>query len=663
MCGIFGFASFGLSPFSPLQQRAVMDRLFLLSESRGKEAAGIAALTSQHIAVYRQPVAPAAFITKPAYLNILAKAAQRQDFCAIAHSRLVTNGDKSRPANNQPVIQRGMACVHNGIIVNASDLYREFQFQKQYEIDSEVLTWLMDHALSKSGDMAGAVRWALDKIEGSASIAVLFEQWAALVLATNTGSMYYGRHSQGRFCIFASEAFIVQQVLRSGPLAPYAAATRVEQIPAGQAALLNLNDGSFQSFALEGLQPSVHVSRFQPPLGIQETAPADAPAPFQNVLFHNSRQRSGAYAGLYQECVESSWALKRCVRCVLPQTVPLIAFDAEGVCNFCRDFVPFQPLGPKVLKELIQRHRPAQGPDCLVALSGGRDSSYLLHYVKKEFDARVIAYTYDWGMVTDLARRNQARLCGKLGVEHIIVSADIDQKRCNIRQNVNAWLRRPSLGMIPLFMAGDKQYFTHGYALKNRLGAGLLLLGENLLEKTGFKTGFCGIKEYSNQLSYGMSLINKFGMVGFYTKEFAFNPAYLNGSLADTLDAFWAYYMHKHDYENFYRYVPWDEPAIDAVLKKEYGWESAPDAESTWRIGDGTAAFYNYIYYVIAGFSEHDTLRSNQVRQGVLDRDEALHLAARDNQSRYDAIQWYCDTIGIDMGYALERIHAAAKIY
>ena len=45
-----------------------------------------------------------------------------------------------------------------------------------------------------------------------------------------------------------------------------------------------------------------------------------------------------------------------------------------------------------------------------------------------------IAYTYDWGMVTDIARRNQARLVGKLGVEHIIVSADITLKRNNIRK-------------------------------------------------------------------------------------------------------------------------------------------------------------------------------------------------------------------------------------
>ena len=47
-----------------------------------------------------------------------------------------------------------------------------------------------------------------------------------------------------------------------------------------------------------------------------------------------------------------------------------------------------------------------------------------------------------------------------------------------------------------------------------------------------------------------------------------------------------------------------------------YGWERAVDTSSTWRLGDATAPFYNYIYYTVAGFTEHDTFRSNQIREG-----------------------------------------------
>ena len=72
-----------------------------------------------------------------------------------------------------------------------------------------------------------------------------------------------------------------------------------------------------------------------------------------------------------------------------------------------------------------------------------------------------IAFTYDWGFVSDLARRNTARLCGALGVDHIIRTSNIEMKRKNVRLNVKAWLKRPEIGMIPLFMAGDKFFFYY----------------------------------------------------------------------------------------------------------------------------------------------------------------------------------------------------------
>ena len=58
----------------------------------------------------------------------------------------------------------------------------------------------------------------------------------------------------------------------------------------------------------------------------------------------------------------------------------------------------------------------------------------LLHLIKKEFGLRPVTFTYDWGMVTDLARRNVARICGQLGIQNILVSADIAQKRENCQQ-------------------------------------------------------------------------------------------------------------------------------------------------------------------------------------------------------------------------------------
>ena len=192
--------------------------------------------------------------------------------------------------------------------------------------------------------------------------------------------------------------------------------------------------------------------------------------------------------------------LLRCSQCVLPETFPFIYFDDQGVCNYCHNYQSrykdMDPVGAKnkFIASLEKYRRSGGTPDALVAFSGGRDSSYGLHLIKREFGLTPITFTYDWGMVTDLARRNVARICGQLGIQNILVSADIKRKKENIRNNVSAWLRRPDLGLVPLFMAGDKHFFRVTNQLKRQTGIALDLWCANPLENTDFKSGFCGIR-------------------------------------------------------------------------------------------------------------------------------------------------------------------------
>ena len=54
------------------------------------------------------------------------------------------------------------------------------------------------------------------------------------------------------------------------------------------------------------------------------------------------------------------------------------------------------------------------GQDCLMGLSGGRDSCCGLHILKTQFDMKPVAFTYDWGLTTDISRLNASIMCGKL---------------------------------------------------------------------------------------------------------------------------------------------------------------------------------------------------------------------------------------------------------
>ena len=98
-------------------------------------------------------------------------------------------------------------------------------------------------------------------------------------------------------------------------------------------------------------------------------------------------------------------------------------------------------------------------------------------------------------------------------------------------------------------------------------------------------------------------------------------------------------------------------------MVNQYSWEKAVDTSTTWRIGDGTAAFYNYVYYTVAGFTEHDTFRSNQIREGQISRDEALKLVNDENRPRYQNIKWYLDTLGLNFEDVIKVVNSIPKLY
>lgn len=647
MCGIFGYILGSGSPVSADDLKTTLTRLFLLSEARGKEASGLALSNHQRIQVLKAAVPGSQLVKRPDFRRAIqaicadrppASTAVTTGLAAIGHSRLVTDGCQGLHDNNQPIYRDDIVVVHNGIVVNAPKLWQQFpDLQRQAEVDTEIIPALLSLFLAKGKSIPQAIQQVFSLIEGETSIAVLFAKHNQLLLATNTGSLFAAKESTGQRLWFASERYIVQQALQGAK-----AEGNPFQVKAGTAALIDLANIAIHPFSLQ-TTATVQSIQIAPSLAINRTIED------QMALTELARQQ-----------------VRRCTACILPETMPFIEFDSQGVCNYCRYYEKETMRPESELRERLTKFRRTDGEaDCLVAFSGGRDSCYGLHLLKEQYGMTPIAYTYDWGMVTDLGRRNQARVCGKLGVEHIWISADIRAKRENIRKNVEAWMKRPDLGIIPLFMAGDKQFFYYANHTMRQTGHELMVFCSNKLEKTDFKLGFCGIPPYQKDRSqpHTIGKSGKFGLLGYYVGQYLSNPAYFNASIPDTLWAYASYYLMKKDYTYLFDYCPWDEVEINRLLMDEYDWELATDTRTTWRIGDGTAPFYNYIYYTVAGFTEFDTFRSNQIREGVMSRDEALHLVLEENQPRWPSLKEYAQLIRIDFDEFLKVVQGMPKRY
>lgn len=604
MCGIFGFI--GSGDLDSTSAKFLVKH----AQQRGRDSSGMVLRGIDGYHAYRADY-PIGWLLKriPPFGNLF-----------FGHSRLVTNGT----GDNQPVAREQVIVLHNGIVVNHEAIWPILGKTPELEIDTEVIPAIIASHLDNGGSVETAAERVLSLTEGVVACAALIPRLGKLLLFSNNGSLYVGDKTGG--LVFSSERYPLEQI----------GAANIRQVR-GEGVVVDVPTQDDQIELTEWTNRSIDLV---PGLGYSTEE--------ENLLIYPKPD------------------FRRCTKCVLPETMPFIAFDEQGVCNYCLNYKPRNHPRPKEeLFELIEPFRRKSGDEVLVPFSGGRDSSYGLHLIIDELKLRPVTYTYDWGMVTDLGRRNVSRMSSKLGVENIIVAADITQKRDYIRRNLNAWIKSPHLGMLSVLTAGDKHFFRHIETLKRQTGVTLNLWGINPLEVTHFKSGFLGVPpDFAEERVYSHGAMKQLRYQSLRLKAMFQSPGYFNRSIPDTLAGeYYRSFTTKSDYFHIFDYWRWDEKLIEDTLDSEYDWERAPDTQTTWRIGDGTAAFYNYAYYTIAGFTEHDTFRSNQIREGDITRAEALTLVEEENTPRYPNLKWYLDVVGVDFTAAIQAINKAPRLY
>lgn len=603
MCGIFGIVS-------PKKiSRNHLKKLAEKARQRGRDSSGLMFLNN---ASYK--------ITRADYdiQKLVKKCNSIRSNFVMGHSRLITNG----LSDNQPVVRDGMSLIHNGIVVNEDQVWSKIDIKRHFEIDSEAIIGVVLHHINLGLKLEELPQIILSLCSGTISAALAIPKFGKLLLLSNNGSLFYAVLNGATY--FSSESYPlsalgcsnIQQILKGGI---------VLDIPFAEKIIVE--DDKVRN---ENLIPV-----------------------FKNIASEES---------MLQYLQHS---MKRCTKCILPETMPFISFDDKGVCNYCKNYKSRNNPKPKEeLFDLVEPYRRVKGAECIVPFSGGRDSCWGLHLIVKELNMKPITYTYDWGMVTDLGRRNISRMCAQLGVENIIVADDISKKRQNIAMNLKAWLKSPQLGMISILTAGDKHFFRHVETVKRQTNIKLNLWGINPLEVTHFKAGFLGVPpDFEEKRVYTQGISKQLYYQWLRLKEMLKSPGYFNSSLWDTLSGeYYRSFTEKADYYHIFDYWRWDEKICNETLK-EYDWELAPDTSTTWRIGDGTAAFYNYLYYHIAGFTEHDTFRSNQIREGQLTRDDALVLIQDENRPRYQNIRWYLDSLNMNFIDVIRVVNSIPRLY
>jgi len=302
-------------------------------------------------------------------------------------------------------------------------------------------------------------------------------------------------------------------------------------------------------------------------------------------------------------------AEKVCSRCVMDDTVPGIVFDEDGVCTFCKihdELESMYPLNEESTKRLqnlvdrIKREGKDKKYDCIVGVSGGRDSSFTLLTTVK-LGLRPLAVTFDNGWGTETAESNINKATEKLKIDLHKVSVDWDEMK-----DLQIAFLKASVSDVDA--PSDIAIYTILYEVAVEKGIKFIFNGHS------FRTEGTSPLSWSYfDSKYVKSVHKKFGKI----KRLKRFP------LMSMFRLIYFSLVKRIKEVRLLEYIDYNKELADKVLKKELNWEyyGGHHHENTF-----TKFLQSYYFPVKFNIDKRKTEYSALIRSGQISRAKALEM-------------------------------------
>lgn len=340
----------------------------------------------------------------------------------------------------------------------------------------------------------------------------------------------------------------------------------------------------------------------------------------------------------------SKFQLRRCTRCIMPETQQGIVFDKKGVCGACRQNETKKEIDwngkEKELVKLIEQYRGKYSYDCIIPYSGGKDSTYTAYVLVRKYKVKPLLVSFDHGFLRPRTLENRIKTVKTLGVDIL-----------TFRPN---WKVVKKLMLESLKRKGDFCWhchtgvFAYPMQIAIKFNIPLVFWGEPSAEYTSYynydKPEEVDEERFNKIVNLGISADDMFKSLDGSVSMRDLGP-FKYPSLGD---------LRAINYRSVClgSYIPWDTRKQAEIIRKELNWqwdtvEGIPENYGYQKIECMLYGIRDYILFIKKGFGRTAHLVSIDIRNGQLLREEGLKFAEEYDGKRPASMDWFLNMLGI----------------
>ena len=327
--------------------------------------------------------------------------------------------------------------------------------------------------------------------------------------------------------------------------------------------------------------------------------------------------------------------LQYCTRCCLPETMEGITFDDFGVCTPCRSSEEKMHINWKdkqsELIEILNKSKNKNYYDCLLPISGGKDSTFQAYVLDKVYKINSLAVTHGTNWMSLTGRYNLENCINKFNLDHLFFLPN--------RNTINKVAKRsPELiGDACWHCHIGTQTFPMQTAVKWQIP--LMIYGESIAERDG-RGSYKKILKPEEKYYYGLNVSAKVEPVKYVDKDIKYSEVQIwNYPSKQEMIESQIIYLHLGDY------IFWDEQKQTEFIINQFAWKINNRVENTYKGYKSNecimAGVHDYLNFIKRGVGRATLHASDDVRRGLIKRDEAINLIKEYDPQRPHALDYF----------------------